>query len=116
MALLSHSQQTIQEMLADIPKYYATPEIRLPSTDENKFKVVHQVLEHFKNKYEIIDIDGARILFPEGWGLVRASNTGPEIIMRCEGNSPDALERIKEELFGFLRQLDKGWENIGKYE
>ncbi|MGI6452371.1 MAG: phosphomannomutase/phosphoglucomutase [Syntrophomonadaceae bacterium] len=116
VALLSRSQQTIQEMLADIPKYYATPEIRLPSTDENKFKVVHQVLEHFKNKYEIIDIDGARILFPEGWGLVRASNTGPEIIVRCEGNSPDALERIKEELFGFLRQLDKGWENIGKYE
>ncbi len=106
VSLLSHSNQKISEMLADIPKYYSTPEIRLPSTDEDKFIIVDKVLKHFKNKYEIIDIDGARILFKDGWGLVRASNTGPELIVRCEGNSPQALEKIKEELFEFLNMIE----------
>ncbi len=103
LSLLSMSQQTIGEMLADINKYYATPEIRLPSTDQEKFIVVDRVLQHFKNKYQIIDIDGARIVFPDGWALVRASNTGPELIVRCEGNTPEALEKIKDELFAFLQ-------------
>jgi len=103
LSLLSNSQQTISEMLADINKYYATPEIRLPSTDQEKFAVVDRVLQHFQNKYQIIDIDGARIVFPDGWALVRASNTGPELIVRCEGNTPEALEKIKDELFVFLR-------------
>ncbi len=103
LSLLSMSQQTIGEMLADINKYYATPEIRLPSTDQDKFIVVDRVLQHFQNKYQIIDIDGARIVFPDGWALVRASNTGPELIVRCEGNTPEALEKIKNELFAFLQ-------------
>ncbi len=103
LSLLSMSQQTIGEMLADINKYYATPEIRLPSTDQKKFNVVDKVLQHFQNKYQIIDVDGARIVFPDGWALVRASNTGPELIVRCEGNTPEALEKIKDELFAFLQ-------------
>ncbi len=102
LSLLSLSQQSISQMLADINKYYSTPEIRLPSTDEKKFQVVDQVLQHFQNKYQIIDIDGARIIFPEGWALVRVSNTGPELIVRCEGHTPEALEKIKEEVFAVL--------------
>jgi phosphomannomutase/phosphoglucomutase len=109
IALLSNSRQSIAEMLADVTKYYSTPEIRVASSDEGKFDVVNQVLNHFKAKYQIIDIDGARIIFPEGWGLVRASNTGPELIIRCEGKTPEALQKIKDELFGYLRTLGLAW-------
>lgn len=105
ISLLSHSEQTIEEMLADVSKYYSTPEIRISSTDEAKFRMVDQVLKHFRTKYKIIDIDGARIIFPDGWGLVRASNTGPELIVRCEGKTPQALDAIKGELFEFLKTM-----------
>ncbi|HWQ76469.1 MAG TPA: phosphomannomutase/phosphoglucomutase, partial [Syntrophomonas sp.] len=83
LLLLSNSDRTIGEMLSDTSKYYATPEMRIPCSDETKFQRVEQVLQHFKKDHEVIDIDGARIIFPHGWGLVRASNTGPEIICRC---------------------------------
>lgn len=105
LALLSHQDKSLSDLLADIPRYYATPEIRVKSTDAEKFSLVAQVLNHFKNIYEVIDIDGARIIFPHGWGLVRASNTGPELIVRCEGNSPENLSKIKNELFSFLSNL-----------
>ena len=102
IALLSNSDQTITEMLSDVPRYYATPEMRLPSTDSEKFEVVQKVLQHYQARQEVIDIDGARIIFPHGWGLVRASNTGPEIIFRCEGDTPAARDEIKREIFSFL--------------
>lgn len=105
LRILSHSEQTITEMLADVPKYYATPELRVHTSDAAKFDQVQRVLEHFRARYPVIDVDGARILFPEGWGLVRASNTGPELIVRCEGTTPEGLERIKSELFAFLHGL-----------
>ena len=105
LELLSHSEKNISEMLSDVPRYYSTPEIRIPVGDEEKFFIVDKVREYFKLKYPLIVIDGARILFPQGWGLVRASNTGPELIVRCEGNSPEALEQIKAELFGYLQSL-----------
>lgn len=92
-------------MLADIPRYYSTPEIRVASSDEAKFAIVDQVTRHFRERYQIIDVDGARILFPGGWGLVRASNTGPELIVRCEGNTPEALDKIKSELFAYLKKI-----------
>ncbi|MBP1762085.1 MAG: phosphoglucomutase/phosphomannomutase alpha/beta/alpha domain [Firmicutes bacterium] len=105
LLLLSNSNQSIGDMLSNISKYYSTPEIRLPGDDETKFKLVDQVLNHFKKDHEVIDIDGARIIFPHGWGLVRASNTGPEIICRCEGDSPEALHEIKNTLFAYLDSI-----------
>ncbi len=105
LRILSNSDKDLTELLADVNKYYTTPEIRAKSTDEAKFEVVEQVLQHFRPLYEVLDIDGARILFPEGWGLVRASNTGPELIVRCEGSTPEALEKISGELFSFLENL-----------
>ncbi len=105
LELLSNSEKNISEMLSDVPRYYSTPEIRVPAGDERKFNIVEKVREHFRPKYPLIEIDGARILFPEGWGLVRASNTGPELIVRCEGNTPEALDQIKEELFSYLQSL-----------
>lgn len=105
IALLSNSDQTITEMLSDVPRYHATPEMRLPSTDSEKFEVVQKVLEHYRVRQEVIDIDGARIIFPHGWGLVRASNTGPEIIFRCEGDTPAARDEIKRDIFSFLESI-----------
>lgn len=105
LRILSHSDQSIDEMLAGISKYYITPEIRIPSTEEEKFDMVAKVLAHFKNEHEVIDIDGARIIFPHGWSLVRASNTGPEIIFRCEGDSPESLEEIKKTMLDYLNSI-----------
>ena len=105
LRILSNSEQDITALLADVPEYYATPEIRVKSSDEEKFQVVEKVLKHFQSRYQVIDVDGARILFPNGWGLVRASNTGPELIVRCEGKTPNGLESIKRELFSFLNQI-----------
>jgi len=105
LSLLSHQEKGLDELLEDVPRYYSTPEIRLPSSDEAKFLQVESVIKHFEPRYEIIKVDGARILFPQGWGLVRASNTGPELIVRCEGSTPQALEQIKGELFDYLAQI-----------
>ncbi|MEN6328550.1 MAG: phosphomannomutase/phosphoglucomutase [Syntrophomonas sp.] len=105
ISLLSFTSQSLAEMLSDVPKYFSTPEIRLPSSDEEKFSLVDQVLQHFRRYYEVIDVDGARILFPDGWGLVRASNTGPELIVRCEAESQAGLDEIKDELFGYLQGI-----------
>jgi len=110
LRILSNTDKSLNDLLSDLPVYHTTPEIRVKSTDTEKFKFVDQVLCHFLNHYEVIDIDGARILFPGGWGLVRASNTGPELIVRCEGKTSEDLERITTELFGFLREL--GLQNI----
>lgn len=102
LRLLSHSDKSLSELLSDVPRYYTTPELRVPSGDREKFAVVERVLSHYRQHYEVIDIDGARILFPGGWGLVRASNTGPELIVRCEAATPEELEKIKSDLFAFL--------------
>lgn len=110
IALLSRSKKSISELLAGINKYYSTPEIRLPSSDEEKFELVSKVQEHFRQKHEVIDIDGARIIFPEGWGLLRASNTGPEIIFRCEANTPQNLKKIKNTLFSYLKNIGFNYE------
>ena len=99
LRILSNTDKSLSELLADVPKYPATPEIRLECDDEKKFDVVKGVTEYFKEKgYDIIDVDGARVLFDEGWGLVRASNTGPELIVRCEAKTKEKLEEIKKEL------------------
>ncbi|MFA4028282.1 MAG: hypothetical protein GDYSWBUE_000143 [Candidatus Fervidibacterota bacterium] len=95
LRILSNAHEPLSQLLSDVPRYYYTPEVRVPCSDDWKFKVVAQVVDDFKRKYEVIDIDGARVLFEDGWGLVRASNTEPMLILRAEGKTPEALERIK---------------------
>jgi phosphomannomutase/phosphoglucomutase len=81
--------------LADLPRYVSTPEIRVASTDEDKFRIVEAVAAHFRGRYETLEVDGARVLFPGGWGLVRASNTQPVLVVRFEADSAANLERIQ---------------------
>jgi len=93
--ILSQTREPVSSLLADVPKMFNTPEIRVDCPDEKKFEVVRILTEEFKKTHEVIDIDGARILFEHGWGLVRASNTQPVIVMRFEAKSQDRLEEIQ---------------------
>lgn len=103
--LLSRSDKTISEMLADVPKYYSTPEIRVDCLDEEKFQVVTVLAEYFKERYEVIDVDGARILFGDGWGLVRASNTQPALVLRFEARTPERLKEIQQIVLSKLNEI-----------
>lgn len=104
LRILSRTDKKLSELFDDVPKYYATPEMRPLCPDKDKFKIVEEIVKYFKAKYKVIDIDGARVLFEDGWGLVRASNTQSALIVRCEGKTPEALRRIKEIIFDKLRE------------
>jgi len=94
LRILSYTDKPLSALLADVPRYYATAETRIPCPDGEKFGVVARLVEHFRKDYDVIDVDGARVLFGDGWGLVRASNTQPVLVARCEGKTPEVLERI----------------------
>ncbi|PHO07837.1 phosphomannomutase [Thermoanaerobacterium thermosaccharolyticum] len=105
LRILSNTDKTLSELLSDVPKYPSTPELRLHCDDDKKFDVVKGVTEYFREKgYDLIDIDGARVMFDGGWGLVRASNTGPELIVRCEADTEERLKEIKDELAEVLKK------------
>ncbi|HHW02592.1 MAG TPA: phosphomannomutase/phosphoglucomutase [Thermoanaerobacterales bacterium] len=105
LRILSKTSRKLSELLSDVPRYYSTPELRVHCPDEEKFRKVEEVKEYFRDKYPMIEVDGARVLFPEGWGLVRSSNTGPELIVRCEARTQEGLEKIKEEIQDALKPL-----------
>ncbi len=107
LEILSQSEQTLCEMVDQLPKTISTPEIRFDCPDEKKFGLVKMLIKKFKEKYQVIDIDGARIIFPHGWGLVRASNTQPILVMRFEADSEAALADIQAEVRAELDQLVK---------
>lgn len=99
LRIIDSCEETLSELLADLPLTYSTPELRISCPEEMKKHYVSQAKEYLKSKnIETIDIDGVRAKFPEGWGLVRASNTGPELIVRCEGETQEGLEKIKGEI------------------
>jgi uncharacterized protein (UPF0332 family) len=102
LRILSHTEKSLSGLLEDAPKYCSAGETRMPCSDLDKFEVVNQLTCEFQEQYEVIDIDGARVLFPEGWALVRCSNTQPVIVARCEANSPEALDKIKKIMEGTL--------------
>ena len=92
-------------LLADLPKTSVTPEIRLDCPDDRKFDVVRRAAEFFKSKFETIDIDGVRVNLDGGWGLVRASNTQPALVMRFEATSPERLAEIRAMFESKLKEL-----------
>ncbi|MCO4761100.1 MAG: phosphomannomutase/phosphoglucomutase [Myxococcales bacterium] len=102
LEILTQTEQRLSGLLADLPSPSSTPELRLPCPDGVKFGVVERVLAHFSADHEVIDIDGARVIFDDGWGLVRASNTGPVLVLRCEANSDEALAAIRSQLEGAI--------------
>ncbi|MFH1509117.1 MAG: phosphomannomutase/phosphoglucomutase [bacterium] len=105
LRILAENDKSLTEMLSDAPKYYATQEYRLAvSPESRKNEIVAELVEYFKTKYEVEDVDGARVLFGDGWGLVRVSNTQPAIIFRAEGTTPEALEKNKKLMLDKLRE------------
>ena len=95
--LLSEKTEKLSDIMAALPKYYSTPEIRIPAPEEKKFQIVKEVTEEFqKQKYEVITVDGARVQFGDGWGLIRASNTEPALILRFEAKTPERLDVIQK--------------------
>lgn len=101
--LLARSERYLSGMVAELPRYVSTPEIRIEVDEETKFEVVRAAQEHFRERYEVVDVDGARILFGDGWGLLRSSNTQPVIVARFEARTEERLEEIRDEVEGWLR-------------
>ncbi|KPJ70666.1 phosphomannomutase, partial [candidate division TA06 bacterium DG_78] len=87
-----------------VPKYFSTPEIRLETSDEKKFHIVEELKGYFKKTHTVIDIDGVRVDFPDGWGLVRPSNTQPVLVLRFEAKTKQRLEEIRKLFFDKLEE------------
>jgi len=113
LQFLSAQDKSLADIVKGIPHYFSTPEIRVNCTsEEEKFKVVDSVEKYFKSKYDTIDIDGVRILFKDGWGLVRASNTQPLLVLRFEAKTQERLKEIKKivhEKLDEFPSIDKNW-------
>ncbi|OGW85434.1 MAG: phosphomannomutase [Omnitrophica bacterium RIFCSPHIGHO2_02_FULL_46_11] len=107
LEILDQSGKRISELLSDVPKTYATPEIRVDCPDEEKFQIVARVAEFFKSRYRTIDIDGVRIEFGDGWGLVRSSNTQPVLVTRFEATSEKRLHEIKKLIEDKINEFTK---------
>jgi phosphomannomutase/phosphoglucomutase len=95
---------SLKKLLEGVPETFSTPEIRVDCPDETKFDVAEKMKAAFRD-YPVIDIDGVRINFPDGWGLIRASNTQPALVLRFEASSPDALARIRSTVEGELEKV-----------
>jgi phosphomannomutase / phosphoglucomutase len=107
LEILAATGKTVSALLADVPKTYSTPEIRVECPDAHKFSIVERLTEAFRRQYEVIDIDGARIVFDDGWGLVRASNTQPALVLRFEALSEKRLAEIKNLVESALSEIQK---------
>jgi phosphomannomutase/phosphoglucomutase len=108
--MLSHASQTLAELYDTLPALHNTPEIRMACPDDVKFEVVRRATSWFRDRYPVVDVDGARVVFQEagknvGWGLVRASNTGPVLVMRFEADNAKRLAEIQALFDGRLRQI-----------
>ena len=104
LQIVAQSNKKVSEMLADLPETAYTPEIRIDCPDDQKFKIVRELTEIFREKYDVIDIDGVRVNFDDGWALIRASNTQPVLVFRLEAVTK---ERLKELVGVIKKQTDK---------
>ncbi|MGH7528809.1 MAG: phosphomannomutase/phosphoglucomutase, partial [Gemmatimonadales bacterium] len=102
LGYLAREGGPLSRLLADLPRTFATPELRVDCPDERKFEVVRRAAEHFGGRYRVSTLDGVRITFPEGWGLLRASNTQPVLVMRFEASTPETLAVYRAEVEGWL--------------
>lgn len=106
--ILSRTQKSLGELIADVPKTFTTPELRVPCSDETKFAIVEKVKAHFQRTHEVVDIDGARILFGDSaWGLVRASNTQPVLVLRFEARTEVQLQEIRKQVEEVVEEASK---------
>lgn len=103
LRILDDAQQPLHELLSDVPAFVSTPEIRVDTDDAIKFDIVADAVAHFRASYDVLDVDGVRVLFGDGWGLIRASNTQPVLVMRFEARTEARLSEIRALFEDWLR-------------
>ena len=103
--LVGAQSRPLTQLVDELPHYYATPETRVECPEGEKFRIVEEMATYFGKHYDVIDIDGVRIQFGNGWGLVRASNTQPVLVFRFEAQSPEALKEIQRTVLGKLTEV-----------
>ena len=105
LEILSHTNKNVHQLLNDLNDYYSTEEIKFKTTDDKKFEIVKKVEEYAKSKgYNYLTIDGVKVLFDDGWALVRASNTGPNLTARFEASTEKRLEELQNEFIGIINE------------
>jgi len=104
LAILEEEKLPVQDLASRIPKYLSTPEIRVECPDNKKFEIMKNLHNYFKNEYELVDIDGIRILFDKGWALIRPSNTQPVLVLRMEASTRERLEKIMHVVYEALAE------------
>ena len=106
LEIIANSDRPFSALLADLPKTVSTPEIRIDCPDDRKFTIAERAKEYFRKHYDTIDIDGVRVQFPEGWGLIRASNTQPALVLRFEARSAEKLTEYRALVESKLKDLE----------
>jgi phosphomannomutase / phosphoglucomutase len=107
LEILSRTPAPLSTLLADVPKTFATPEIRFDCPEEKKFEIVKRAQAFFAARYEAVTVDGVRVTFPDGWGLVRASNTQPLLVLRFEATTEPRLHEIQKLVTDKIEALSK---------
>jgi phosphomannomutase/phosphoglucomutase len=104
LQLVARSDRSLSSRIAEFPQYVSTPEIRVDVDEESKFEIVREAVEEFGRTHDVIAVDGARVSFDGGWGLMRASNTQPVIVLRFEADSEERLAAIRSEVEEWLQE------------
>ena len=103
LRIVAAAGRTVRELLADVPPFVTTPEIRVECGDDRKFELMERAVTYFRARHDVIDVDGVRVLFGDGWGLIRASNTQPILVTRYEARSAERLAVIRNEMESWIR-------------
>jgi phosphomannomutase / phosphoglucomutase len=104
LEIVSKGSGGLARLLADLPVTYATPEIRVECDEATKFDIVASAAAYFSARYPVVTIDGVRVTYPDGWGLLRASNTQPVLVLRFEATTPEGRDRYQAEFMGWLAE------------
>ncbi len=108
LEILSNTDKNVDELLMGINEYYSTEELKFASADDKKFEIINKIGEYAISKgYKYLDIDGVKVIYPDGFALVRASNTGPNITARFEANTKERLEEIQNEFIKLINEYNK---------
>jgi hypothetical protein len=106
LEILADSGKPLSALLADLPKSVSTPELRIECPDDMKFIIADKATQYFRQHYDVVDVDGVRVQFPEGWGLIRASNTQPALVLRFEAQSAAKLTEYRALIENKLREFE----------
>lgn len=103
LSIVDKAGKSVSELLSDVPHFVSTPELRVDVPEKEKFAIVERAVKHFSATRQVVGVDGARVLFGDGWGLIRASNTQPILVTRFEARTPERLREIRDEMEGWIR-------------